>query len=323
MRRLAVCLSLLTALTAAAAAPAPQKKNVSYPPTRTSDAKDTLFGTDVPDPYRWLEDEKSPEVRAWMDAQDRVTRDYLKALPGRETLVKRLRELYYLDSVSAPLHRGNRYFYTRRHADREKSIVYWKEGQDGEERVLLDPNKMSEDGSVSLGTWVPTLDGRRVAYALRRNNADEATLYVMDVATGKVSDVDVIEGAKYATPQWTPEGDAFYYTYLPTDPNIPVADRPGYAEIRFHRLGTDPKRDPLIRERTGSPKTFLRVQLSRDGRWLFTSIAHGWNATDVWFRDLKGKEGGWTPLAVGIPAQFDVLAWKDQFYIHTNDGAPR
>src|SRR6185503_14050683 len=132
---------------------------------------------------------------------------------------------------------------TRRHADREKAIVYWREGKQGEERVLLDPNTMSADGSTSLGVWVPTHDGRQVVYALRPNNADEATLQVMDVASGRVSDVDVIEGGKYAEPVWTPEGDGFYYTWLPTDPTIPVADRPGRAEIRFHRLGTPPATD--------------------------------------------------------------------------------
>jgi prolyl oligopeptidase len=300
-----------------------------YPATRATDARDTLFGVTVQDPYRWLEDAKSPEVREWMAAQDKLARDYLAALPGREALVNRLRELYYLDSISAPIHRGSRYFYTRRHADREKAVVYWREGAGsreanaGDERVLVDPNKMSADGSISLGVWVPTLDGKRVAYALRANNADEATLHVMDVASSKVSDVDVIDGARYASPEWTPRGDGFYYTYLPTDPNIPVDERPGYAEIRFHELGADPKKDPVVRERTGNPKAFLGVDLSRDGRWLFTTVQHGWNSTDVYYRDTQSNDPAWRPLAVGIPALFQVTAWKDRFYIFTNDGAPR
>src|SRR5687768_14630698 len=175
--------------------------------TRRVDVKETLFGVEVSDPYRWLEDVKDPAVQAWMAEQDRAAREALAALPGREPLRRRFRELYYVDAVSAPVHRGGRYFYTRRHADREKAIVYWREGKQGEERVLLDPNRMSADGSTSLGVWVPTYDGRTVAYAIRPNNADEATLHVMDVATGKVSALDVIEGAKYATPAWTPAGD--------------------------------------------------------------------------------------------------------------------
>jgi prolyl oligopeptidase len=297
--------------------------SIRYPATRTNDAKDVLHGVTVPDPYRWLEDAKSSEVREWMDAQDRLAREHLGALPGRDTLAKRLRELMYVDSVTAPRHRGGRYFYSRRHADREKAVVYWREGEDGEERVLLDPNKMSEDGSISLGVWVPSLDGKRVAYALRANNADEATLYVMEVATGNVSAVDVIEGAKYAQPQWTPSGDGFYYTYLPTDPSIPVDERPGYAEIRFHKLGTDPKKDPLVHKRTGDPKTFIGVSLSRDGRWLFTVIREGWNRADVYFRDLKSKNEAWKPLTGDLRANFQLTAWKDRFYIYTDLDAPR
>ena len=212
---------------------------------------DVLHGVPVSDPYRWLEDAKSPEVQAWMKAQDDLTRQRLASLPGRDALAARLKELYYIDSVSAPQHRGTRYFFTRKHSDKEKSVVYWKEGADGAEKVLLDPNTWSADGSASLGGWQVSWDGTRVAYQKKINNSDEATLYVMDVATGTVSDVDVIEGAKYARPSWTPDGKAFYYTWLPVDPKIPTADRPGYAEVRLHRLGSDPKSDAVVKDEDG------------------------------------------------------------------------
>jgi prolyl oligopeptidase len=285
--------------------------------------KETLFGVVVEDPYRWLEDVKDPAVQAWMAGQDRAARSALAALPGRDRLLRRFHELYYLDALSAPLHRGGRYFYTRRHADREKAVVYWREGAEGAERVLLDPNTMSDDGSVSLGVWVPTLDGRTVVFARRPNNADEATLYVMDVASGRVSDADVIEGGKYAEPVWTPDGTAFYYTWLPADPALPVADRPGRAEIRFHRLGTPAASDPVVHPCTDNPRTFLSVDLSRDGRWLFVYVAHGWNSTDVYLRDLQSPDTSWRPLVVGQDAIYVVHPWRDRFYIVTNEHAPR
>jgi prolyl oligopeptidase len=294
-----------------------------YPSTRVSNARDVLFGTAVEDPYRWLEDVKAREVQEWMASQDRYARERLASLPGRERLVERLRELFYVDTLSAPVHRGDRYFFTRRRADQEKAVVYWREGPAGEERVLLDPNRLSGDGSVSLGVWAPSWDGRKVAYALRRNNADEATLYLKEVATGAESPVDVIEGARYASPAWTPDGSGFYYTYLPTDPAIPVAERPGYAEVRFHRLGTDPKQDPLVHARTGSAETFISPSLSRDGRWLFIYIRHGWNSTDLYYRDLQRDTRDWRPFVIGRPALYSVTAWKDRFYILTNEGAPR
>ena len=313
----------LGVMAAAAHAPAEESRVRSYPASRVEAVEETLHGRKVPDPYRWLEDAKSPDVQEWMTSQHAFARAHLDQLPGRSGLVSRLRALLYYDSVSPPLHRGTRYFYTRRHADREKPIVYWKEGEQGEERVLLDPNRLSADGSVALGVWVPSWDGRRLAYALRPNNADEATLYVMEVETGKVSPTDVIEGARYATPRWNPEGDGFYYIWLPTDRTIPVDRRPGYSEARFHRLGTDPKSDPVLRERTNNPQTFQGISASRDGRFLFSTIAHGWNATDYFFRDLKRGDQEWRPLVVGVPALFDVTAWKEHFYVLTNDGAPR
>jgi prolyl oligopeptidase len=297
----------------------------AYPPSRKVDVTDVLHGVPVPDPYRWLEDERSPEVQAWMKAQDELTRQRLASLPGRDAIASRLKELYYVDLVSAPRHRGSRYFFTRRHSNEEKSVVYWKEGADGAEKVLLDPNTWSADGSAALGGWEPSWDGTRVAYQKKINNSDEATLYVVDVATGKVSDVDVIEGAKYAHPSWTPDGKSFYYTWLPVNPKIPTADRPGHAEVRLHRLGADPGADIVVKAKTGDPTLFQSAFLTRDGRFLFLVRSHGWTSQEVWFRDLAAdpKATAWTPLAVGIKAHFDVDALGDTIFVRTDDGAPK
>ncbi|HZF54385.1 MAG TPA: prolyl oligopeptidase family serine peptidase [Polyangiaceae bacterium] len=297
-----------------------------YPATRASDAKDVIHGVEVRDPYRWLEDVSSPEVKAWMEAQDSLTRAELKKLPERDAIAARLKELFYIDAVYSPRHRKGRYFYTRRHATKEKSVVYWKQGKQGAEKVLFDPNEWSKDGSVSLGGWQVSWDGKTVAYQVRKNNSDEATLYLMDVATGKKSEVDVIEGAKYASASWTPSGDGFYYTWLPTDPNIPVADRPGFAEVRFHKVGEDPKKDAVIRERTGDPTKFVSAYISKDGRFLFSLVHHGWTSTDVYFRDQKrplASKDAWTPLVAGNQAHYNVESFKDKLYVHTDEGAPR
>jgi len=294
-----------------------------YPATRVTDAADTLHGVVVKDPFRWLEDSKSLEVQRWMKAENDLARAELSKLPERDAIAARLKELYYIDSVSAPRHRGDRYFYTRRHKDREKTVVYWKEGKAGAERVLLDPNGWSSDGSVSLGVWSASWDGKSVAYAVRKNNSDEATLYVNDVGTGKKSGVDVIEGAKYADASWTPRGDGFYYTWLPVDPGIKEADRPGFAEVRFHEMGKDPKKDRVVRGATHDPTSFLYADLSRDGRWLFLYVQHGWASQDLYVKDLKaGARAEFKPVAVGIKAHFSAEAFKDRFYVTTDDGAP-
>jgi len=294
----------------------------AWPDTRREDVTDTLHGVAVADPYRWLEDETKPEVQAWMDAQDDYARAQLAKLPGRDELIPRLKELFYFDSIGAPQHHKGRYFYTRKHADKEKTIVYWKQGEKGAEQVLFDPNAWSTDGSKGLGGWWPSEDGKLVAYNVKENNADESVMHVIDVATGKDRQ-DVIPGTKYSGASWTPDSKGFYYTWIPAPDTVPVADRPGFAEVRFHKLGTDPAADAIVYPATKNPETFLGGFVSKDGHWLLASIQHGWNSSDWYFKDLRKKATEWTPLVAGVDSNFDVYPWRDKFYVFTNDGAPR
>ena len=314
---------------ATAAPAAPVASAFPYPPTLRGDQVDALHGVQVSDPYRWLEDGQSAEVKRWADDQNTLTRGYTAKLPGRETLVARFKELFYVESAGTPRHVGNRLFYPRRDAGKEKATIYWRARDPGRpggvEHVLLDPNTWSTDGSVSLGVWSVSYDGKKVAYTVKANNSDEATLYVMDVATGKKSEVDVIEGAKYASPSWTPSSDAFYYTWLPVAgaAGVSAADRPGYAEVRLHKLGTDPSKDSLVHEKTGDPKTFVSAGVGKDGRWLIATIEHGWTSTDVYFQDLRSAKPEWRPLVAGVDARYDVSVDGDRFFVWTNEGASR
>ena len=321
MRRLVLA---TMAMVCVAATPNPDGSKMHYPPTRRSDVADTLHGTRVADPYRWLEDVNSDEVKAWMTAQDQFTRAYLAQLPGRDKLVARLKELLHIESVSAPSHYGGRYFYGRRHKDREKAILYWKEGENGAEKVLLDPNTLSKDGSVALGSWRPSWDGKRIVYGLHQNNGDEETVHVMEVATGKVSDVDVIPAMRAADPSWSASGDGFYYNWsAPISDKVTPAQQPGTREIRFHKLGSDPKHDVVWRERTGNPELWQSGAASKDGHWLFCSVSYGAGDNDVYYRDLRQKDGKWVALATGHKAMYGVEDFRDRFYVLTNEGAPR
>jgi len=291
------------------------------PPTRQQLIEDIIFNTKVKDPFRWLEEEKTKEVQDWMVAQDAVARAKLHALPRREELIKRFNDLFYIDAVSAPIKRGGRYFYTRRLKTQEKAIVYWRAAENAPEKVLLDPNTWSTDNTVSLGTWVPSWDGKKVVFAEKPNAADEATLFVLDVDSGQRSKIDVIPGAKYASPSWTPDSKAFYYEWLPVDPKIPISERPGYCELRLHVLGADPAKDEIVRPKTGDPKTFLGGNISRDGHWLFSYVVRGWNENDVFFKRV-GKDKEWRTLVLGKDAKYSVDAWRDVFYVTTDEGAP-
>lgn len=289
----------------------------SYPDNRAEPLSHDFFGTTVADPYRWLEEGTKPEVQAWMTEQDGLTRTLLASISSRKPLTERLEALYYVEAIGIPTSAGGRLFYRHRAAQAEKGILYCREA-DGVERVLIDPNTLSDDGNIALGRWEPSRDGRHLAYVLKPNNADRGTLYVMDVDSGTTSTVDVISGARYASPQWTPAGDGFYYTRLPVDDTIPMDQLPGHAAIYFHRLGTAPSNDALLYPQTNNPQTFLSPSVSHDGRWLFVTIQKGWNATDIYFRDLSDPRGTFQPFAVGLEAITYVQAWKDHFYLTTN-----
>ncbi len=307
------------------------------PATRRDPSVDVVHGVRVADPYRWLEDAAAPAVQAWAEAQDVYARARLAALPGGASLRARLAELLYVDAVSAPVRRGGRVFYARRHRDREKAVYYVRDGEEAEERVLLDPNAMSEDGSVAVSGVFPSPDGRVVAYRVNVNNADSATLRIREVEGGRDLG-DTIDDARYAAPSWTPAGDGFYYVWLPRDPSIPPSYLPGRAEVRFHRIGEAGAADRVIAAATGDAARFVGVELSRDGRFLFLTHQYGWSRTDVFFRDMAEGSGveeaggaaaagapapGFRPLVAGQEAIYGVSAWRGAFYVHTDEGAPR
>ena len=301
----------------------PSRFAALYPPSRRTDTADTVFGTTVSDPYRWLEDGTSPESMQWMKAQDLLTRAKLAALPERESIAARLRELFYVDDVSPPWKRGGRFFNYKRSGTQEKSVVYWREGKDGVENVLLDPNSWTSDGSLTLGDVSVSWDGKLVAYQVSKNNADESTTHVMEIASGKKLEIDTIEGTQYGSASWTPTNDGFYYRFTPNDPKVPVPDRSAFAELRFHRLGDDPSGDLVAHEKTGDAKAMLSGWVSRDGRWLVAEISHGWVSNDIYYQDLLGAPGRWMPFVVGNDAQYSLLIHHDSFYVTTNEGAPR
>ena len=162
-----------------------------------------------------------------------------------------------------------------------------------------------------------------MAYTRSEHNADESTLGVLDVATGKPL-ADQIAGTKYGEPAWTPDGRGFYYVWVPpVGPGVPIADRPGFAELRFHALGTDAAKDPTIRDANHDPQTFLVGELSADGRWLFATVEHGWSSTDLYYMDLRAPRRAWRALIEHADANYRVTAFRDRFYVYTNDGAPR
>ncbi|MCA9555360.1 MAG: S9 family peptidase, partial [Myxococcales bacterium] len=336
MRRTALAALLFSGCASSAPPPEPTAEPAAEPPTPVVEAKaatlpktaahpvsETLHGVEVQDPFRWLEDVSAPDVKAWMAARDANARTALAELPEHEALQARFRELLYVETRSAPEKAGGRLFYSVKPADKEKAIYYWQQGESGEPQVLLDPNTMTEDGSLSIHDVVPTEDGRKVAYMEQANNADESTLRVMEVDTKAVLAGDSIEHLRYTSPSWTPKGDGFYYTWIPSDPAIAPPDRMAHAEVRFHQLGTDPKTDRTVRGEIGDASTWQGAALSKDGRFLVLTQARGWSEQDVYVMEPGAKKPEWKPLAVGTKSNYMVVPHGGALYVASNHEAPR
>jgi len=259
-----------------------------------------------------------------MKAQDDYARDRLAKLPGRDAIAARLRELFYYDARGTPTQRNGRLFYSRKHKDKEKETVCWRQGDAGTEKVLLDPNTWSADGSTGLHGWAVSRDGKYVAYAISEHNADETVTKVIEVATGNVQP-DTIAGTKHGAPSWSPDNRGFYYTFTPpASATLAEPDRNAKSELRYHKLGTPAARDAIIHEATGRRDWLLDGSISEDGHWLFATIRHGSSGAVSWFyKDARKPQRDWTTLIDGVDATTSVVDWHDTFYVHTNDGAPR
>jgi prolyl oligopeptidase len=280
---------------------------------------ETLFGVRVSDPDRWLEDGAAPEVIAWADERDRRARGLLEGLPERDALRHRLEEVVYVEHRSVPVERGGRLFYSEKASRSEKATVYVRDGTSAAPRVLLDPLALSEDGSVSIGGFYPSRDGRRVAYLERPNNGDRSTLRVMDVDTGSVLEGDSIDHLRYTEPSWLPDGSGLLYTWTPPDPSTPAHELFARAEVRLHRLGSPVDEDEVIFAALGEPTKLPAASISADGAFLLVYVFEGWSRCDVFLRRLD--DATFVPLAVSRNARFSVESFEGALYVHTNDEA--
>lgn len=292
------------------------------PANRPGDDFDELWGEKVPDPYRWLEDASNPEVAAWSQAQDVRARAFLEQLPGRDAYKQRLTEVVYTEDFSTPWVNGNRMFYMKKSVHDEKSILYMRDMASGEETVLIDPNQLSEDGSIAFGGAKFSKDGKRMAYRLKVNNSDQATVHVRDLDTGKDLP-DVIENGRYAYPIWSADGSGFYYVHFPTDASIPVDRRPGMTDVRYHKLGTDVASDEVIVPPMNDATKFHRTQLSDDRKWFIYGVSDGWNGNTVRLRRVDGEgDGAWIDMKVKPKTSYHAEIFDDVLFMLTNDGAP-
>jgi prolyl oligopeptidase len=291
----------------------------------------------VPDPYRWLEDGDSDEVRAWTEAENARTRAFVDALPGAERIASRLRELLSIGFCASPAARRTkngvrRYFHQKRVGGQNQPILMVRDGVYGKDRVLVDPSSLASDGTTALDWWYPSFDGELLAWGMSECGSEESTLRVRDVRTGKDLDL-AIPHTQHASVAWLRDGSGFYYSRYPAPGTVAQGDEKYFARIYLHHLGNEPADDLLVFGEGRGKTDIPSVTLSPDGRWLVARVHMGWDRSEIYACDVSTAEGPsrdrstgdsrWIPVAVGEHALFDPIPRDDRLYLLTNLGAMR
>jgi prolyl oligopeptidase len=305
----------------------------TYPAAPRGDVIDDYHGTQVADPYRWLEDLDSVPTKAWVAAENRLTTDFLHTLPQRPWFHDRLTQLWNYTRYGLPVRQGGVIFYTKNNGLQNQGVLYDQGALDPAPRLLLDPNTLSADGTVALSDWEVSRDGRWLAYATETAGSDWNEIRVRNVASAQDTG-DLVRWVKFSGIAWTRDGQGFFYSRFP---EVKLEGKTGatFAELAghklyYHRRGTPQTDDRLILELPDQPKWLLSAQVTDDGRYAVIGIARGdSNFTLLRYLDL----GDPAAPSVNGPVVKLVDTWDAEYspidtvgpllYVSTNLGAPR
>lgn len=300
----------------------PQQKKLTYPKAEKVDTVDVYFGTEVADPYRWLENDTSAATAAWVEAENKVTNEYLAQIPFRKQLLERLTNLANYEKIGAPFKKHGKYYFYKNDGLQNQSVLYVQDSLEGEPRVFLDPNKLSDDGTVALTGLSFSHDGKYAAYTISRSGSDWTEIYVLDTVTGQLLD-DHIEWAKFTGAVW--QGDGFYYSAY----DAPVKGKEfsnvnENHKVYYHKIGTPQTEDKLIYQNPAYPKRFYYTGTSEDERILFVYESGAGRGNNLFIKDLKKANAPFIQLTTDFDYQYSPIEVIDNnVYIFTNYGAPK
>lgn len=303
----------------------PQEKfptiDVTYPESKKSDHVDSYWGESVADPYRWMEDDYADETKAWVQAQNEVTFAYLEQIPFREAIRKRLEEVWNYERISAPSKSGDFEYFYKNDGLQNQSILYRRPYEGGAEELFLDPNKLSEDGTSSLGGAAFTSDGSLFAYAVSVAGSDWRDIYVMNALTKEPLEDKVLD-AKFTGIAWKGNEGFFYSTY----------DKPGGSKLSaftnnhklyYHKLGTDQSQDVLVFGDDNNPRRYVGASVTEDGKYLIITAANSTTGNELYFQDLTRSNAPIIPIVNNMDNTHYVVDHAGgDFFIFTNLGAP-
>ena len=309
-------------LMAAMASTAVTAQNIQYPKAEKTGVKDTYFGTTVADPYRWLENDTSAQTAAWVAAENAITNAYLAKIPFRQKLQKRLTELSNYEKIGAPRKRHGKWYFYKNDGLQNQYVMYVMDELGGTPHVFLDPNTLSDDGTVALGGVYFSHNGRWAAYCISRSGSDWQEFYVIDLKTGRLTS-DHIQWAKFSGADW--QGDGFYYSaYDAPEQGKEFSDVNETHKIYYHKVGTPQSEDVLFYQNPVYPKRFYGVSVDEDETMMFLYESGEGSGNNLYVRDLRQPNSQFIQMTTDMDYQYSpIYSEGNTIYLYTNYGAPK
>ena len=322
MKKSLLIMGSVIALAACTEKPQPRYQVAAYPEAfRDETVVDNYFGTEVADPYRWLENDTSEQTGTWVEAEREVTDDYLSHIPFRGAIKERLTQLMNYERYSVPGKRFGRYIYSKNDGLQNQSVIYIQY-PDKDPEVLLDPNKLSDDGTVAFGGGSQSNDGKYYAYLIQRSGSDWVEIYVMDIATRELLP-DHIEWAKFTGASWYKDG-FFYAAYDKPVKGKEFSNVNENHKIYYHKLGTSQDQDQLFYSNPKQPRYFHQVDLTEDEHYMFLFESGQGAGSTLWIRDMQNPKGKFVQIADNMDYFYNPIdVIKDEIYLFTNFNAPK
>lgn len=301
--------------------PMESRKPFNYPSSRVETVVDTLWDTEVADPYRWLEDDRSEETETWVDAQIAFTQEHLASNPWRKPLRDRFESIYNYEKVGMPRKIGDRYFVAKNDGLQNQSVWYVRETLDSEDTVFLDPNDLSEDGTVTASLGSASQDDRYIAVIQNEAGSDWQEIHVYDLATGKPQG-DQLKWVKFSGTSWV--GNGFYYSRYPAPAGSEFSAENTFHSVYFHEIGTDQSQDRLVFRNDDEPNRYHFAYATEDRNFLILSTSTGTDGNSIHFLDLKKPSAEWQELIGGFNTRSSVVDHADgRFLVLTDKDAPK
>lgn len=300
-------------------------KPLKYPPSPTTSQVDHYHGTPVPDPYRWLEDPNSQESQDWIAAQNQVTFGYLEQIPARTLIKERLTQLWNFEKFGVPFKRGQRYFFFKNDGLQNQNVLYTLPSLEAEPQILLDPNQLSEDGTIALAGLAVSEDGKLLAYGLSRSGSDWQEWHVREIETGRDRS-DHLQWVKFSGASWTHDGQGFFYSRYDQPSELNKYEAVNYFQkLFYHRLGTPQSEDVLVYDRPDQKEWGFDGQVTEDGHYLMISV---WQGTDpknlIFYKDLTQPDAEVVELISQFEASYQFVGNEGPlFWFRTDLEAPR